>query len=416
MSFTVILLLNIALALAAGLIMTRLFNLIHLPNVTAYLVAGLMLSPVFALSVNLTSDGSNILHSMSLFSQIALGFIAFSIGFSFRFDNLKGLGKKVFVITIVQALFTAIIVDAVLLAAYAFGWVPLPVVFVLGAIATATAPAATLLVIKQYGADGPVTQTLLPVVAIDDAIGLMVFSLSMSVSESLAAGAEMSFVTVVLEPLKEIVFSVGIGVVLGFVVAFAEKLFKSRANRLTIIIICVFTGVALASWLNLSSLLLCMSIAAVYCNFDHHTERVMDTYDKWTHPLYVLFFVVSGAQLDVTKIAAAGLIGALYLIARSIGKIAGAGIGASLVKAQPNVKKYLGLALLPQAGVALGMAEIVKESVPLAEYAPIITTVVLCATLIYELIGPLITKWALTKAGEIIPPPKKEKGTSAPTA
>ena len=201
MSFTVILLLNIGLALAAGLILTRLFNLIHLPNVTAYLVAGLLLSPVFSLSVNLTEDGSNILHSLSLFSQIALGFIAFSIGFSFRFDNLKGLGKKVLVITIVQALFTALLVDGVLLAAYAFGWVPLPVVFVLGAIATATAPAATLLVIKQYGADGPVTQTLLPVVAIDDAIGLMVFSLSMSVSESLAAGSEISFVTVVLEPL-----------------------------------------------------------------------------------------------------------------------------------------------------------------------------------------------------------------------
>ena len=399
MNFIVLLLLTISLALAAGLILTRLFNLIHLPNVTAYLVAGLMISPLFAFFYNRT--GTDILGSLGLFSQIALGFIAFSIGFSFRYDNLKHLGKKIFLITVVQALFTALLVDGVLLAAYFLGWVDLPVVFVLGAIATATAPAATLLVIKQYNAEGPVTQTLLPVVAIDDAVGLMVFSVSISVSEAIAGGTDLSFVTIVLEPLKEIVLSLAIGAALGFIVALAEKLFKSRANRLTIIIICVFTGVALAAWLKLSSLLLCMAIAAVYCNADHHTERVMETYDKWTHPLYVLFFVVSGAQLDVTMIAAAGLAGGLYLLSRSAGKYLGARLGSSLAKAEPNVKKYLGLALLPQAGVALGMAEIVKESLPLAPYAPIITTVVLCATLIYELIGPLITKWALTKAGEI---------------
>ena len=399
MTFTIILLLNISLALAAGLILTRLFNLIRLPNVTAYLVAGLLISPVFALSVKYL--GTNILHSLSTFSQIALGFIAFSIGFSFRYDNLRQLGKRIFTITIIQALFTALLVDGVLLGAYFLGWVDLPVVFVLGAIATATAPAATLLVIKQYNADGPVTRTLLPVVAIDDAVGLMVFSVSMSIAETIASGTAISFVTIVLEPLKEIILSLAIGAALGFIVVFAEKLFKSRANRLTVIIICVFTGVAVSAWLKLSSLLLCMAIAAVYCNADHHTERVMETYDKWTHPLYVLFFVVSGAQLDVTMIAAAGLVGALYLVSRSIGKYVGAGIGATLTKAPENVKKYLGLTLLPQAGVALGMVEIVKDSLPLAPYAPIITTVVLCATLVYELIGPLITKWSLTKAGEI---------------
>ena len=406
MDFTILLILSIALALTAGLLLTRLFNLIHLPNVTAYLVAGLIISPL--LSFAAASTDTDVLGSLGLFSQIALGFIAFSIGFSFRYDNLKKLGLRVFTITIVQALVTAILVDAVLFAAYLFGWVELPVVFVLGAIATATAPAATLLVVKQYGADGPLTQTLLPVVAIDDAIGLMVFSVSLSVSESIAGGVDMSFVTIVLEPLKEIVLSLAIGAALGFIVAFAEKIFLSRANRLTIIIICVFTGVALSALFELSSLLLCMAIAAVYCNADHHTERVMETYDKWTHPLYVLFFVVSGAQLDVTMIAAAGLVGIIYLVSRSVGKCVGATFGATLAHADKNVKKYLGLTLLPQAGVALGMAEIVKESVPLAPYAPIITTVVLCATLVYELIGPLITKWALTRAGEIKPVPKPE--------
>ena len=399
MDFIVLLLLSIALALTAGLLLTRLFNLIHLPNVTAYLVAGLIISPLLSFAASRTSK--DVLGPLGLFSQIALGFIAFSIGFSFRYDNLKKLGLRVFTITVVQALTTAIFVDAVLFGAYLLGWVDLPVVFVLGAISTATAPAATLLVVKQYGADGPVTQTLLPVVAIDDAIGLMVFSVSLSVSESIAGGEAISFVTVILEPLKEIVLSLAIGAALGFIVALAEKIFLSRANRLTVIIICVFTGVALSSLLGLSSLLLCMAIAAIYCNADHHTERVMDTYDKWTHPLYVLFFVVSGAQLDVTMIAAAGLVGIIYLISRSIGKCAGATLGATLAKADPNVKKYLGLTLLPQAGVALGMAEIVKESAAMQPYAPLITTVVLCATLVYELIGPLITKWALMKAGEI---------------
>ncbi|MBP5373111.1 MAG: cation:proton antiporter [Clostridia bacterium] len=396
---TILLILSIALALAAGILLTRLFNLIHLPNVTAYLVAGLAISPLFALATEKT--GTNVLGSLGLFSQIALGFIAFSIGFSFRFDHLKKMGLKIVTLTVVQAFFTAILVDAVLFGAYLLGWVELPVVFVLGAIATATAPAATLLVIKQYNADGPVTQTLLPVVAIDDAVGLMVFAVSLSLSESIAGGADLSFITIVLEPLKEIVLSLLIGAALGFIVAFAEKIFKSRANRLTIIIICVFTGVAVSSLFNLSSLLLCMAIAAVYCNADHHTERVMDTYDKWTHPLYVLFFVVSGAQLDFTMVASAGLIGVLYLLSRSVGKYVGATLGATITRFDTNVKRYLGLALLPQAGVALGMAEIVKESLPLAPYAPIITTVVLCATLVYELIGPLITKWALTRAGEI---------------
>ena len=401
MDTTVLIILCIALSLAAGLLLTRLFNLIHLPNVTAYLVAGLAISPLFSLATRNT--GTDILASLGLFSQIALGFIAFSIGFSFRYDNLKKLGLRVFTITVVQALFTAILVDAALFAAYLFKWVDLPVVFVLGAIATATAPAATLLVIKQYGADGPVTQTLLPVVAIDDAIGLMVFSVSLSISESIAGGEAMSFITIILEPLKEIVLSLAIGAALGFIVAIAEKIFLSRANRLTIIIICVFSGVAISSLLKLSSLLLCMAIAAVYCNADHHTERVMETYDKWTHPLYVLFFVVSGAQLDVTMIAAAGVVGAIYLVFRSIGKYLGATLGAVLARSDGNVKKYLGLTLLPQAGVALGMAEIVKQSAALQPYAPLITTVVLCATLVYELVGPLITKWALTKAGEITP-------------
>lgn len=409
---TVLMLLYLALALALGLIITRVLKLIHLPNVTAYLVAGLIISPY---SFGLMPETA--LKSLNLFSTIALGFIAFSIGFSFRFDNLKELGGKIYTITLFQAILTTVLVDAAMFIAYLCGAIDLPLVFIFGAIATATAPAATLLVVKQYKADGPVTKTLLPVVAIDDAIGLIVFELSLSVSKLLAVGEAISFVNIVLIPLKDIALSLAIGAALGFIVAMAEKLFLSRANRLTVIIICVFTGVALAELLHLSSLLLCMAIGGVFCNFDKHTERVMDVYDRWTHPLYVLFFVISGAGLDVRILLSVGVVGIIYILVRSFGKYTGAYLGASIGKAQPTVKKYLGLTLLPQAGVAIGMAQVVANEPDLAPWAPAVTTVVLSATLIYELVGPLITKLALKKAGEIHEEqPVAEKNEQTPTA
>lgn len=402
-------LLYLALAMALGLAITRILRLAHMPNVTAYLVAGLIISPY---SFGLMPEPS--LKALNLFSTIALGFIAFSIGFSFRLDNLKELGGKIYTITLFQALITAVLVDLAMFIAYLLHVVDLPLVFIFGAIATATAPAATLLVVKQYKADGPVTRTLLPVVAIDDAIGLIVFELSLSISKTFAVGEAMNFVTIVLLPLKEILLSLAIGAALGFVVAMAEKIFLSRANRLTIIIICVFTGVALSELMHLSSLLLCMAIGAVFCNFDKHTERVMDSYDRWTHPLYVLFFVISGAGLNVKIILSVGVVGLIYLVVRSIGKYTGAYIGATLGKAQPTVRKYLGLTLLPQAGVAIGMAQIIANEPALAPWSASVTTVVLSATLIYELVGPLITKVALTKAGEINE--ENLKATSTPAA
>lgn len=401
----VTLLLSLAALLALGLIMTRLCNLIHLPNVTAYLLAGLILSPYTfgIIDEKLISD-------LSLLSELSLGFIAFSIGFCFKISHLKTLGKGVFIITIVQAVITALLVDLVMVVLYLFKVIDLPVAFVLGAIATATAPAATLLVVHQYKAQGPVTDTLLPVVAIDDAIGLIIFSISIAISQAIANGTSLS-VWVFLDPLKEILLSLAVGTALGFVVAGGVKIFRSRANRLTIIILCIFAGVALSKLWNLSSLLLCMMIGAIYCNFDIHTEPVMDSYDRWAHPLYVLFFVISGAQLNVRILVSVGLVGIVYILTRSVGKYGGAALGATLAKAEPNVKKYLGLTLLPQAGVAIGMAQ--EVAIDLPKYAPIITTVVLSATLVYELIGPLVTKTALTKAGEIIAPPKKEKKSKA---
>lgn len=398
---TVTLLLSLAALLALGLIMTRICNLVHLPNVTAYLLAGLILSPYTFGIVN-----EELISSLSLLSELSLGFIAFSIGFSFKINHLKTLGKGVFIITVVQAVFTALLVDLAMLLLYFLGVVELPVVFVFGAIATATAPAATLLVIHQYKAQGPLTDTLIPVVAIDDAIGLMVFSISIAVSQTLVSGTQFS-AWVLLEPLKEIVLSLGVGAVLGFIVAGGVKIFHSRANRLTLIILCIFMGVALSKLWNLSNLLLCMMIGAIYCNFDTHTEPVMDSYDRWSHPLYILFFVISGAQLNVRILVSVGIVGIVYLVARMVGKYTGAALGAQLAKSEPNVKKYLGLTLLPQAGVAIGMVQEVIADLPI--YAELVTTVILSATLVYELVGPLVTKFSLTKAGEIVLPPKQPK-------
>lgn len=405
MDTTIELLLSLALLLAVGLLLTRVCNLIHLPNVTAYLLAGLLLSPYTFGIID-----EKLISSFSVFSEVALGFIAFSIGFCFKVSHLKTLGKGVFIITVTQALTTAILVDLAVLVLYFCGVVELPVVFVLGAIATATAPAATLLVVHQYKAKGPVTDTLLPVVAIDDAIGLIIFSISLAVSQTIASGAEFS-ATILLDPLREIGLSLLIGAALGFIVAGGVKVFHSRANRLTIIILCIFAGVALSKLWDLSSLLLCMMIGAIYCNFDSHTEPVMDVYDRWSHPLYVLFFVVSGAQLNVRILLEVGVVGIVYILSRVIGKYSGAALGATLSKSDENVKKYLGLTLFPQAGVAIGMAQVVAADFP--AYAPIITTVVLSATLVYELIGPLITKAALEKAGEITIPKKSDKKESA---
>ncbi|MGN0819245.1 MAG: cation:proton antiporter [Christensenellaceae bacterium] len=386
----------LAIAVLCGLLMTRLANLLKLPNVTAYLVAGLILSPyTFKLMK------PELLESFSILSTIALGFIAFSIGFCFKIGNLKALGSKIYTITVVQAVATAVLVDVslVVLHLVAPEKISLSEVLVLGAIATATAPAATLLVVKQYKAHGIVTDTLLPVVAIDDAVGLIIFSVSLSVAKALATGDALTVTNMLLEPLKEIILSLLTGGAIGLLLSVLSRWFDSRANRITLIIIGVFLGVGLSEAFGLSSLLLCMMIGAVYCNLYKQNEKVMEVYDRWTHPLYIIFFVLSGAELNVRIIFSVGIIGIIYLVARSIGKYTGAFLGASLAKSDKNVRKYLGFTLLPQAGVAIGMSAVVMQELP--QFGESVRTVVLCATLIYELVGPLITKIALKKAGEI---------------
>ena len=383
-------LLSMAAAIALGLLLTRIAKKINLPNVTAYLVAGLAVGPY---CLNLFDQDA--LAGVAQITSVALGFIAFSIGGEFKWESLKRVGTKAVIITLFQALAALALVDIVLLV---FGF-DVPLSITLGAIATATAPAATLMVVRQYRAQGTMTNTLLSVVAMDDAVGLAAFSISLAIAQSLTSGAAPTLYNMLVSPLLEIMLSLVVGGLLGALLSFLMRFFRSRANRLSLMLAAVLADVALADGYGLSSLLTCMAIGAAMVNLRDDSEMLVETIDRWTPPLFTLFFVISGAELDLHVLSTVGILGLLYILARSLGKYFGARVGASVVKSEPKIRKYLGLTLLPQAGVAIGMAQVVITKLP--EYGAEIRAVVLCATLVYELIGPVITRIALERSGEI---------------
>ena len=382
-------LLTSGIAMAAGLLVSRLARLVKLPNVTAFLVAGLVIGPCVGRIITEEQAAS-----MNVISEAALGFIAYAIGGEFKLSYLRKIGKAPLTITFFQGMTTALCVDVGLIVL----GVPVPEALLLGAIALATAPAATLMVVRQYKANGPVTQMLLPEVAMDDALGLMVFSISSSVAAALLGG-EMTVQSMLVAPLAEIVGSLALGSALGFVLGYCSRFFASRGNKLALSIALVLAGVGLCDMWGLSSLLVCMMIGAVMVNISQQHEVLMEQCDRFTPPLFLLFFVLSGAQLDVTVLPVVGLTGICYLLLRSIGKWCGTMLGALCVHADKNIRKYLGLTLLPQAGVAIGMSQLVSIKFP--ALASQINTIVLAGVLVFELVGPIVTKLALTKAGEI---------------
>ena len=380
----------LGIAMVAGLVLSRVVKKLRLPNVTGYLIAGLLIGPcVLGLVPQAALDKLNII------TTIALGFIAFSIGGEFKLSSIRSIGKNVIIITLFQSIMAAALVDIVLCAC-GFN---VSESIILGAIATATAPAATLMVVRQYKAKGELTNTLLPVVAMDDAVGLIVFAVSSAIADTLASGAQPSVYTMAVAPLIEIALSLLSGGLLGFLISLSMRFFHSRANKMCICIAGVVLGVAVAQQFGLSDLLVCMSVGAVFANLRNDALEIMDVCDGWTPPLFMLFFVISGAELDVGALPTVGLLGVLYIVVRSFGKYFGAYLGSVVVKASPNIRKYLGITLLPQAGVAIGMAQMVLTQLP--QFGAHIQAVVLSATLIYELVGPVATKIALTKAGEI---------------
>lgn len=403
----------IGFAMVAGLALTRVMKIFNLPNVTGYLIAGLLIGPNFWLLVTNGSFGGLIteqgLKDFSIITTVALGFIAFSIGGEFKLATIKKLGVKVIIITLVQAFVTVGFVMAAMMFVRSDCEYYVSRALCLGAIAAATAPAATLMVVRQYKAKGPVTETLLPVVAFDDAVGLIIFSVCYALAEVFAVGGNITVEAVILSPLREIGLSLGVGAALGALLAFMCRFFKSRDSRLMLMICAVILGVGLSEILDLSSLLVCMMIGAVFANMRIDSVHILTHCEKWTPALFMLFFVISGADLKLTVLPKVGLAGFIYVIVRAIGKYTGAFAGAAITKSEKTVRNYLGLTLLPQAGVAIGMAQMVAASQDLAVVSDQVVTVVLFATLVYELTGPIITKASLTAAGEIDRTASKER-------
>ena len=405
---------TLSIALFAGLMLSRIAMLLKLPAVTAYLIAGILVGPFCLGAFNIEGLGftsfENI-ETFSLISDVALGFIAFSIGNEFRLAQLKNIGKQATVIGIFQAVFTTLLVDIALIALHFIfpDKLSLPAAIILGAIASATAPAATLMVVRQYKAKGPLTDTLLPVVALDDAVGLVLFSISFGIAKALILGSS-SIVAIILEPVVEVLLSLLLGAVMGYLFTFFEKFFHSRAKRLSMSVAFVFLTVAISMLkfeitgiglhIGFSSLLSCMMLGTIFCNVCDFSAELMDRLDRWTAPIYILFFVLSGAELDLTVLTdyMIVIIGLVYIVFRCLGKYFGANISATMVKSEPTIKKYLGITLFPQAGVALGMA---IKSAALGSVGVVISNIILFSVLIYEIVGPFLTKLSLTKAGEI---------------
>lgn len=411
MNSTASIFMSLSIALLSGLLLSRVVKVFKLPAVTAYLIAGVLIGP-FLLGA-LEIPGIGITHQQiegfGLIADLALGFIAFSMGNEFRLAQLKKIGRQATVIGIGQAIFTTAVVDIALVLLHLAmpDKLTLPAALVLGAVATATAPAATLMVVRQYKAKGPVTDVLLPVVALDDAVGLVIFAISFGIAKSLNTG-KVDLISILVEPLLEIMLSLLLGFVMGLLFTLCEQFFHSRSKRMAVSVTFVMLTVALSCLhfevggihIGFSSLLACMMLGTVFCNFCEVSEELMERADRWVTPVLILFFVISGAELDLSVFAdwAVVVVGLVYILSRSCGKYFGAGISARATACDPNIVKYLGITLLPQAGVALGMA---IKAVELGSDGLIVRNITLFAVLIYELVGPYLTKIALTRAGDI---------------
>ena len=406
-------LIGLAVAMVGGLMLSRLTKLIHLPAVTAYLVAGLLLGPFCIGALHVQGLGFTSLdqvETMKIISQTALGFIAFSMGNEFRLKQLRAMGKSAIIIGIVQAVIATIVVDIALIALHMLfpEMISIPCAITLGAIASATAPAATMMVVRQYKADGPMTRLLMLVVAIDDAVGLLLFSVSFGIASALASGA-VSIMAVIVEPIVEIVLSLALGAAMGWLLNWVERFFHSRSKRMTISIAFVMLTVGLSMitfqvgpvHCGFSLLLVCMMTGTIFCNICPTSEELMERVENWTMPLNVLFFVLSGAELDLNVLGqpVTLMVGVVYIIARSLGKYYGAAFSCGMTHQPQPIVRHLGITLLPQAGVALGMA---MTAATLADGA-LARNVVLFSVLVYELVGPALTKRSLMAVGEIRP-------------
>ena len=407
--------LAISVALIMGLLMTRILRPLKLPDVTAYLIAGVLIGPYVLGRLNIQGVGfisTSDVEQYALISSVALGFIAFTIGNEFRLCQLKNIGRQAMVVGIAEGLVASVCVNIAMFVLHIFLGDKLPVTtaILLGAIATATAPAATLMVVRQYKAKGKLTDILLPVVALDDAVALMVFAVSFGVAMALRDGA-FNITSILVEPILEIILSLIVGAFMGWLLTQLETLFNSNSNRLSLTIAFVFltVGISMLEFdiggihIAFSSLLVCMMLGTIFCNICPLSEDLMEKSDRWTAPLFALFFVISGAELELSVFSDISIviIGVVYIVFRCIGKYLGAWSSSKAAGCDPTVQKYLGITLFPQAGVALGMC--ITAAAKFGAEGAMIRNIILFSVLVYELVGPSMTKWALKRTGDIQP-------------
>ena len=407
--------LAISVALIMGLLMTRILRPLKLPDVTACLIAGVLIGPYVLGRLNIQGVGfisTSDVEQYALISSVALGFIAFTIGNEFRLSQLKNIGRQAMVVGIAEGLVASVCVNIAMFVLHIFLGDKLPVTtaILLGAIATATAPAATLMVVRQYKAKGKLTDILLPVVALDDAVALMVFAVSFGVAMALRDGA-FNITSILVEPILEIILSLIVGAFMGWLLTQLETLFNSNSNRLSLTIAFVFltVGISMLEFdiggihIAFSSLLVCMMLGTIFCNICPLSEDLMEKSDRWTAPLFALFFVISGAELELSVFSDISIviIGVVYIVFRCIGKYLGAWSSSKAAGCDPTVQKYLGITLFPQAGVALGMC--ITAAAKFGAEGAMIRNIILFSVLVYELVGPSMTKWALKRTGDIQP-------------
>lgn len=381
---------KLAITLAIGFVFGKAARALKLPNVSGYLIGGLLISPsLFGIFNN------DELNSLTFISEIALSFIAFSIGSEFVISEMKKYGKKVFIITLAEVLGAVLIVFSVMYFILKQDFV---FSIIIASMSAATAPAATLLVMRQYRAYGPVTKTLLPVVALDDVFGIIIFGIAMALSKVKLSG-EVSVLQMIYLPLKEILGSLALGVIIGLLLSVITRKMNIRDDLQILSLIAVFIGIGLSNLFGFSSLLTNIVIGTTLVNLMPRANKVFDSVNDLSTPFYLLFFTLAGASLDLSVLVTVGIIGIVYIFCRGIGKYLGAWIGGRAVKAEKTVQKYLGLGLLPQGGVSIGLSVLVRQQLP--EYAVPITTIIMFSVLIYETLGPIFGKAAISLAGEI---------------
>ncbi|CAM2906249.1 cation:proton antiporter [Hathewaya histolytica] len=382
----------VSVILLCGMLMGKLVSYIKLPEVTGYLIGGVLIGPSI-----LGIIPSNVSSSLGIISEAALGFIAYTIGSEFDFSHIKKIGKGVILITILEASCATLFVDLAMIFIFKQ---TVPFSIVLGAIAAATAPAATLMVVRQYKAKGPLVDTLLPVVAMDDAVCIMIFGISSTIATTLLTNSSTSMIMAFIKPIFEILISLFVGFLLGIIFSFLCKRLKSEEKLLTLSVGVIFLAIGICNKFNLSSLLCCMGIGATIVNIAPNTTRTFSVVDKFTPPIFVAFFTIAGVELNISILEKVGVLGIAYILIRALGKVFGASIGAKITNAPKTVQKFLGMTLIPQAGVAIGLALIGEQILP-SPLGSEIRTIILAATVVYELIGPLLTKIALIKANEV---------------